>query len=1248
MAARMRAYDWATSCLGTPDQWPQSLKTVVSMMLTSRYAMWMGWGEDLIFLHNDAYAPTLGVKEGTALGKPAAQVWAEIWADIGPRVDSVLKQGVATYDEHLLLFLERSGFAEETYHTFSYSPLTDDTGVIAGMLCVVTEDTVRVIGERRLALLRDLAAAIGVSPLEIDRLDALDVLRAQRDLPFVHIYLFDGETETSARLAFSTGGEPIAAPYISWPLRAIIEGSPSVLIDSLETRFSGPVPSGPWDRPPSQAVAVPIPRSGHAMPAGVMVFGVNPYHEVDGDYLAFVDLLVGQIATSLANARAMDEARRRAEALAALDRAKTAFFSNVSHEFRTPLTLLLGPLEELLHGTPLDDGARGRVDMAHRNALRLLTLVNTLLDFSRMEAGRANAQFQPTDLAAFTHDLASNFRSACEKAGLSLRIDCAPLPGPVHVDRGMWERIVLNLLSNAFKFTFEGGIHVSLSAHDGVIDFSVTDTGTGIPDAELPRLFERFHRVDGARGRSHEGSGIGLATVHELVKLHGGAIEVSSREGEGTCFRIMIPSGTSHLPQAQVRETADEALPGALTGIYADEALRWVDPGDDEDAETVPASPGTQNEDRSLILLADDNADMRRYVARLLSPAHQLIVAADGQEALDAARTARPDLILTDIMMPRMDGYELLRRIREDADLRDTPVVLLSARAGEEAGVEGLQAGADDYLVKPFSAREVIARVNSLLKLSRLRRRHAETLRELNAGLRERAEEATADRDRIWRNTSDLMLVLDEQRDILSVNPAWETALGWREHELIGRPAQDFIHPEDREMTAEQARRQRVEQETHRFENRYRHRDGGFRWIAWDAVSEGGKVHAIGRDVTAEKEAAQALRQAEEQLRQAQKMEAVGKLTGGVAHDFNNLLQVIAGNLQLLSKDVVGNERAERRLRNALGGVFRGSKLASQLLAFGRRQPLDPRVVNLGRFVRSLDDLLRRAIGEEIELETVIGGGLWNTFVDPAQVENALLNLAINARDAMGGRGRLTIEAGNAYLDDAYAARHSDIPPGQYVMLAVTDTGSGIPPEILDQVFEPFFTTKPEGQGTGLGLSMVYGFVKQSGGHAKIYSEVGQGTTVRIYLPRSTQQEDMPAPVDTGPVRGGSETVLVVEDDEGVRNTVVEILSDLGYRILTARDAQSALAIVESGVPIDLLFTDVVMPGPLRSPELARKAKERLPELIVLFTSGYTENAIVHGGQLDTGTNLLSKPYTRETLARKLRQVLAGRDAAAD
>ena len=517
----------------------------------------------------------------------------------------------------------------------------------------------------------------------------------------------------------------------------------------------------------------------------------------------------------------------------------------------------------------------------------------------------------------------------------------------------------------------------------------------------------------------------------------------------------------------------------------------------------------------------------------------------------------------------------------------------------------------------------------------------AGALADLNRTLEEKVAARTAERDRMWRLSTDMMLVADLTGSIVSVNPAWTQLLGWNASELPGKSFLDLVHPDDLRATLEEMDRLASGATTLRFENRYQCKDGNYCRLSWTAVPEDGLIHGVGRDVTADHASTEALRQAELALYQAQKMETVGKLTGGVAHDFNNLLQVVAGNLHLLSKAVAGNERAERQVANALAGVGRGAKLSSQLLAFARRQPLEPKVVNMGRLIHGMEDMLQRSLGEPIEIETVISGGLCNALVDPAQLENAVLNLAINARDAMAGQGKLTIEVSNAHLDDAYVRGHTDVKPGQYVMLAVSDTGGGMTPDVITQAFEPFFSTKPEGKGTGLGLSMVYGFVKQSGGHVKIYSEPGLGTAIKLYLPRTLEKIDTVVPVDFEPVVGGTETILVAEDDEGVRATVIEILGDLGYRILKANDAGSALAIIESGMHIDLLFTDVVMPGTLRSPELARKARQHLPHIAVLFTSGYTENAIVHGGRLDAGVDLIGKPYTQEALARKLRYVLA-------
>ena len=530
----------------------------------------------------------------------------------------------------------------------------------------------------------------------------------------------------------------------------------------------------------------------------------------------------------------------------------------------------------------------------------------------------------------------------------------------------------------------------------------------------------------------------------------------------------------------------------------------------------------------------------------------------------------------------------------------------------------------------------------------------------------------------LWTNTADGRMIGEQ--------PGWAALTGQSFDEYQNYGWTDAVHPDDREASITTWQEAVATRTMFVHEHRVRRNCGTWRNFAIRALpitNSAGEIEewvGVHTDITHQRAAEAALREhaadlareirhrerAEDQLRQlnetlesrvieeigtrreaeaklaqAQKMEMIGKLTGGVAHDFNNLLQVVSGNLQLLAKDIAGNANAERRVANAMAGISRGAKLASQLLAFGRRQQLEPKVVNATRFVKGMDDMLRRAIGEAIEIETVFNGGLWNTFIDPGQIENALLNLAINARDAMNGAGKLTIELANAHLDDDYARTHDEVVPGQYVMLAVSDTGSGMPPEIVEKVFEPFFSTKGEGKGSGLGLSMVYGFVKQSGGHIKIYSEVGHGTTIKLYLPRAMEAEDVEVAVETGPVTGGTETVLVVEDDDEVRATVVEMLSDLGYRVLKAVDAQNALAVIESGMAIDLLFTDVVMPGNLKSPELARKARQRLPDIAVLFTSGYTENSIVHGGRLDAGVELLSKPYTREALARKLRHVLA-------
>jgi signal transduction histidine kinase/DNA-binding response OmpR family regulator len=740
------AVDWSATPLGPPETWPQSLATMVRVLIASRFSMWMAWGPELTFFCNEAYRrDTLAKKYPWALGRPAREVWAEIWPDIGPRIEAVLTSGVATWDESLQLFLERSGYVEETYHTFSYSPLIDDAGAVAGMLCVVSEDTDRVIAERRMATLRDLGAATTTARNDAQVLTAAADLLAteRRDLPFTLVYLLDDDG--AAHLTAATGitaGHPAAPVAISsvdpdpvWPLRDVTDGG-SVLVGGLADRFPD-LPSGAWTEPPTDALLVPLPDQGGASPYGFLLVGLNRYRPLDEGYRGFIDLIAGQLAAGVSSARAYESERRRAESLAELDRAKTAFFTNVSHEFRTPLTLMLGPAEDALadrvHELPPEQ--RQRVAVLHRNAQRLLKLVNALLDFSRLEAGGDTARFEAVELALYTAELASMFRPAIERAGLGLTIDCPPLPEPVYVDREMWAKIVLNLLSNALKFTFTGGITVRLRSAAGRVELAVTDTGVGIEPADQVRLFERFQRVAGVRARSHEGSGIGLALVAELAAVHGGDAAVTSAPRSGSTFTVRLRTGTAHLPPERIAdriaEPGDAADTDAVEGFLA-EAMRWMEPAGGAAAEPAggpvaePAAAtrtaGGELAHRPRVLVVDDNADMRDYLVALLSDSYRVQTAPDGAAALALAREDPPDLVLSDVMMPELDGFGLLRELRADPVTALVPVVMLSARAGDEATIEGLAAGADDYLIKPFAARELLARVRANLELDRARR----------------------------------------------------------------------------------------------------------------------------------------------------------------------------------------------------------------------------------------------------------------------------------------------------------------------------------------------------------------------------------------------------------------------------------------------------------------------------------------------------------------------------------------------
>jgi len=1491
LAWLMRAFDWRSTPLGPPGQWPQELRTAVRIMLTSQQPIWIGWGPELTYLYNDPYKSIIGGRHPAALGQPTAVVWREIWEHIGPMLAQAMGGLEGTYVEEQLLIMERNGYPEETYYTFSYSPIPAGDGTAGGIFCANTEDTQRVIGERQLALLRELAASTAEarSWQQACERSVHALATNSRDLPFALIYVLDRQSPT-AWLAGLTGIDPhhpAAVATLSlerddvWPLSQAMREHRALRVSDLAAAFGAPFPGGAWHLPATDAVVVPVPASGETGRSVVLVAGLSPVRLFDDRYAGFLDLVARQIAAAIANAEAYEQERRRAEALAQVDRAKTAFFSNVSHEFRTPLTLMLGPLEEVMakgEGQGFAEN-RGLVSVAHRNGVRLLKLVNTLLDFSRIEAGKARAQFEPVDLAALTAELAEMFRAPVERAGLRMRIDCLPLAEPVYADRDMWEKIVLNLLSNAFKFTFAGEIAVEVRpGPDGrTASLSVRDTGTGVPAEELPHLFERFHRVAGARGRSIEGSGIGLALVQELVALHGGTIVADSAPGRGSAFTITLPFGTAHLAPDRIRAPAGGGVSSVRAQAYLQEAASWLAP--DVAAADVPTASGPADLDLPAvaaasdqgrrILLADDNLDMRNYVERLLRAAgYRVRAVADGDAALAVASTEKPDLVLSDVMMPKLDGFGLLARVRADDALRDTPVILLSARAGEDAKVEGLRSGADDYLVKPFSARELLARVEANIRLAHSREESSRLLRE-EAYILEllnrvgTAVAAEVDLERTVQVVTDAATelsgaalgsffhkVVDERGEaytLYTLSGAPREAFAgfpmphnsevisstFRGEGIVRSPditqdprfgktpscsgARDgnppirsylavpvvsragevmgglfFGHPQvgvfdataerivsaiavqaaiaidkarlHRSAQEEIARRKGIEEalreseqslehkvaertaelaaanarlrqegsEREKVEGRFQHmvegvvdyalfmlspegiisnwntgaerikgysaadivgqhferfyteedraagvpvraletatREGKFEAEGWRVRKDGTRFWAsvvinpirdrsgdllgftkITRDMTERRKAQQDLMRTQEQLAQSQKMEGIGQLTGGVAHDFNNLLTIIIGNLETIQRQLGnGNADSARLARSAdlaMRGARRAEALTQRMLAFSRQQPLDPRSVDIGRLVTSTSDLLRRTLGETVTVETVLAGGVWRTFVDPNQLEVALINLAVNARDAMPQGGKLTIETANVYLDDRYAAGEAEVLPGQYVMLAVSDTGTGMTHEVLTRAFEPFFTTKDVGHGTGLGLSQVYGFVKQSGGHAKIYSEVGEGTTVKLYLPRlhaegAAETEEAPA---TMAGSAGTETILVVEDDADVRSYTSETLRELGYSVVEATNGATALRALDDNPDIDLVFTDIGLPGGMNGRKLADAVREKRQGLKVLFTTGYARNAIVHDGRLDPGVDLITKPFTQAALAARLRDILDAR-----
>lgn len=1128
MGALMRRMDWAATRLGPIERWSPALRMMVKVLLANRFPMLLWWGPDFCQFYNDAYRPILGTKHPQFLGQPVRECWSEIWHILEPLIRTPFEGGPATWMEDIPLEINRYGFLEETHFTIAYSPVPDESAPrgIGGVLATVHEISEKVVGERRTMALRDLSAGVleERSAEEACARAAEILANYPKDIPFSLLYLLDGDRKV-AHLAGSSGvnaDERISPAAITlqpdnpavWPLFKAMESGQIEVVDDLSSRGIR-VPSGPWADPPGCAAVVPIHSNIAHQLAGFMVAGLSSRLRYDDFYRAFLDLTSSQIATAVANARAYEEERKRAEALAEIDRAKTAFFTNISHEFRTPLTLLLTPIEETLAkpAANLGKDEREHLEMAHRNGMRLLKLVNALLDFSRIEAGRLRANYKPLDICTLTSDLAGMFRATIERAGLSLTVRCQPLQEPIYVDRDMWEKIVLNLLSNAFKFTCDGGIQVQLEDKGDHVELAVSDTGTGIPEAELSHLFERFYRIEGAQGRTFEGSGIGLALVQELVKLHGGTVTVESAVGKGSTFRVSIPKGKAHLPQEHIESGAEGTLADSSErriNSYVTEASKWIptrleQPTEMPREEMAPAGQemlvGGQEptDERPTILLADDNTDMRDYVKKLLEERYRVIAVNNGLEALKVLEKASPELILSDVMMPGLDGFGLLRAVRENPALAFTPVIFLSARAGEEAKTEGRDAGADDYLIKPFSARELVARVGAHIKLNRIRmeadalaRKNERQLRQ-NEGELRTALNAAQHLAAIVESSDDAIASKDLNGIVTSWNKSAERLFGYTAKEIIGKSITTIIPPEllaDEDMILGKIRRgEKIDHfETVRVAKSGERIDVS---LSISPVRDArGKIIGaakVVRDITQNKKIERALRTTE-------KLAAAGRLAATVAHEINNPLEAVHNLVFLARRDVNNGEKVAQYLQMAQRELDRVAHIARQTLGFYR----DTSAPTQFSVAKTLEDLLflyekrLEARGIRVVKEFQDDGTITALA---GEIRQAFSNLISNAIDAMPKGGSLCIRISKSH------GWKSSSQCG--VRITIMDTGTGISQPARKKLFEPFFTTK-EDVGTGLGLWITKNIVEKHHGSIRLVSRTGaddHGTAFSIYLP---------------------------------------------------------------------------------------------------------------------------------------------------
>ena len=1261
--ALMRSIDWAATPLGAVEGWSQALRTMVGLLLRNRFPLILMWGPEFVQFYNDPYRPILGAKHPKAMGQAGPVCWSEIWHVIGPMFQAPLSGEPATWSDDLILWFDRNGFIEETHFKVAYSPVPDETVTptgIGGVLATVAEISEQIYGERQLRTLRELGAraADAKTPEAACRSAAETLSSDPRDVSFALFYLLDdaGETATlegvyglepgkhpAAPLAFDLGR---AGPQTSWPLDAVVAERKIQVIADLARRFEH-LPVSEHGESSRTAIVLPLDSPDQPRIYGFFIVGVSPHRALDDGYRSFFEVAASQVVTAIRNARAYLEERRRSEALAEIDRAKSAFFSNVSHEFRTPLTLMLGPTEDAL-ARPDGLMSRAELETVHRNELRLLKLVNALLDFSRIEAGRVLAAYEPTDLSTLTIDLASSFRAAIERAGLGFEVSCPPLAELVYVDREMWEKVVLNLLSNALKFTFEGTIRLTLLEVVGDVELTVQDTGTGIPDAELPHLFDRFHRVEGAKARTHEGSGIGLALVDELIKLQGGQVSVTSTLGQGSTFSVKIRRGRAHVPDRRIEPPSSRTSTNSGTA-YVEEALRWTpdspaNTGETNGRDTHELDPTPS----ARLLVVDDNADMRDYLVRTLAQHWSVDAAANGKLALEVARKTRPAMIITDVMMPELDGFGLLREIRADVELSRTPVMMLSARAGDEARIEGIEAGADDYLVKPFSARELVARIRMHLQLRELRI-EGESDRAKLSGL--------------FMNAPAAVALVDGPEFVFELANERYLALVGRRSDILGRTAREVFPELEGQGFFELLAQVYATGEpfiTNEAKILLDRRGNGeleelfLNFVYQPYFNSNGRpkgISVFGFDVTDQVLARRAVESAQREAERERELAKVSQAQAESAnrakddflamlgHELRNPLSPILTALELmrlrndsaLLKERAVIERQARHLSRLVDDLLDVSRIAQGKILIKRR-PIELAQL-IGQSIEVAAPLLE---GRRHVLTTKVPTHGFLIDGDESRLVQVFSNLITNAAKYTDSAGQITVEAERE---------------GDEISLSVTDSGRGISAEMLPHVFDLFAQEhqnldRSQG-GLGLGLAIVKSLVALHGGRVGVESKgVGHGSRFVVRLPASTGASVASTSIageasdaDPAVVPPSRATILVVDDNEDAAIMLAETLEMMGYATQVAHDGAEALAQARGRVVPVVALLDIGLPS-MDGYELARRLRE-IPGwdgVQLIAVTGYGQETD-RQQSMDAGFNEhLVKPINlaglRESLAR--------------